>query len=586
MKWLILSCLLLKASVALEAQQIKIAAEGTAQAVIVVPKDAALPLRHGAEEIQHSIHLMSGAELPIVNSIPIASDMRAQIILHQDKNFAEEQYNLRTYKNTLTITGGGKRGVLYGCYALLEDVLGCRWYTSSISFTPDRKTVVVPKLEVTDRPAFEYREPYYTECLDGDWAARNRINGNAQHLDETLGSRVIYGKFVHTYSELVPPQTFFAPHPEYYSLINGKRVDNKQLCLTNPEVLEIAVRQVREWIKANPEATIFSVSQNDTYGNCQCDKCMAVNREEGAPSGLTLRFANQVAQAIEKEYPKVLIDTLGYQWTEDPPLHEKPRKNVRVRLAPVGACFSHAIDQCAANKKVFSNLKAWAGITDQLYIWHYCADFANYLQPVPDLDEIAGDIALFKREGVVGIFYEGDYAPGGGGEMAELKSYIMSKLMWNTSRPVRPLITEFLHGVYGDSAPFLQQWLDILHQPARNKGVHASLNEPPNTSYLAPSIIDKGMKLFEQAESAVKNQPVHLEQVQKARLALDYVLLMQQLPKYRSADNTSLPVDKVRLKHLAEIVENKIEKYNIQQVREGQPVSDFLTMIHSSIDSK
>lgn len=582
MKWLLICIISILVQGRSMAEKLKIVDHGNAKAVIVLSQDAALSIRHGAEEIQRSVKQISGAELPIVSSVPPDSDKKVSIVLQQDTHLAEEEFQLKSSGNTLTISGGGKRGVLYGCYALLEDILGCKWYTSTISYTPKHKTIILPEIDRRDKPAFEYREPYYTECFDGDWAVRNRVNGNGQHLDDVRGSRVIYGKFVHTYADLVPPKTYFDSHPEYYSLINGKRVPNQQLCLTNPEILDIAVKQVREWIKENPQATIYSVSQNDTYGNCQCDKCIAVNKEEGAPSGLTLRFANAVAQAIEKDYPNVLIDTLGYQWTEDPPLHERPRKNVRIRLAPIGACFSHPIDKCDANKKVYANLKAWAGITDQLYIWHYSTNFAHYLQPVPDLDEIAGDIPLFKKMGVVGVFYEGDYAPGGGGgEMSELKGFIMSKLLWNPSRPVKPIIDDYLKGVYGKAAPYIQKWQDILHTPARTQMMDARLNNPPNAAYLSPDVIAQGLKLFDQAEKSVKNQPITLDQVQKARLALEYVELMQQFPKYRTSTVQPPLITPDALKQLIHIVENKIKKYDIQQVREGQPVSEFLKMLHS-----
>jgi hypothetical protein len=61
------------------------------------------------------------------------------------------------------------------------------------------------------------------------------------------------------------------------------------------------------------------------------------------------------------------------------------------------------------------NLKAWAQITRQLYIWHYNTNFRHYLMPFPDFDELAADIPMYHRHGVVGLFLEGAYAPGGGG---------------------------------------------------------------------------------------------------------------------------------------------------------------------------
>jgi hypothetical protein len=564
----------------------------SAYAIMIVPgsgKPDSRPAReHGAKELQKFIKEISGAELPILAPEAGWNDLdkgiRGLITIVDDRipaerehrsPLGEEEFRIRSYRArspvtlpVIEISGGGKRGALYGCYAFLEDVLGCRWYTAKISRIPRKRTIVFQPLNIHQKPAFEYREPYYWESFDKDWAVRNRTNGNAQHLDESVGGRVSYGRFVHTFNELVPPEKYFDAHPEYFSLINGKRMKGYyQLCLTNPDVLRISIAKVREWIHERPDATIFSVSQNDTYNNCQCDNCKAVEKEEGAPSGTVLRFVNALAAAIEKEHPNVLIDTLAYQWTEDPPKHARPRPNVRIRLAPIGACVAHGFDKCDANTKVLANLQAWAKITNQLYIWHYSTNFANYLQPLPDLDEISQDIGLFKKLGVVGLFYEGAYASGGGGEMSELKAYLMAKLMWNPSRPAEPIISEFLEGVYGKAAPLIRQWLDLLHAPERDRAVHAKIYDPPSAAYLDVALLRKGKDLFDAAERAAAGDPMSLDSVQRARLALEYVQLMQLKP-----ENAARPV-------LAGTVADKIRKYGIGEVREGQPASVFLTQI-------
>lgn len=562
----ILLCLLLLAAIAPGlAAPITLVKNGKSNYAIMIPPDATPAIRHGAEELQRYLQQMTGAELPIVTGSARRRDL---IVLQEDPALGEEEFRIRTAPPRLLIAGGGKRGTLYGCYALLEDVLGCRWYTARISKVPKQKTITLTALDIHEKPAFEYREPYYTEAFDKDWAVRNRTNGNGQHLDESVGGKVSYGKFVHTFNDLVPPDVYYDQHPEYFSLINGKRMKGYyQLCLTNPDVLQITIAKVKEWIRENPNATIFSVSQNDTYNNCQCDNCKAVERKEGAPSGVLLRFVNAVADAIAKDYPHVLIDTLAYQWSEDPPKITKPRPNVRIRLAPIGACVAHGFDRCDANQHVLANLTAWSNITDQLYIWHYSTNFANYLQPIPDLDEIARDIALFKQHGVVGLFYEGDYAPNGGGEMSELKAYLMAKLMWNPNRPAQPIITDYLNGVYGKGAPYLQQWLDLLHADARQKNVHAYIYDPPTAAYLSPDNIEAGSRLFDAAEKATAGDPVALDQVQRARLALEYVQLMELKPTDPAYAT------------LAQRVADKLRRYGIGQVREGEPVEKFLARI-------
>ena len=241
-------------------------------------------MRHSAQELQKHIELISGARLPIVDAS--ASHPAGAIVLRVDKTIGPEAFRIRTMPEGIEISGDGRRGLLYGCYSLLEDVFGCRWYTAKISKIPRKPTLRVGPLNIEEKPAFEYREPFYFEAFNRDWAVRDRTNGNAQHLDDSIGGKVMYGPFVHTFNALVPPDTYFDKHPEYFSMVGGKRMKGYyQLCLTNPDVLKISIARVREWIKDNPKATIFSVSQNDTGGRCQCDACKAVEAEEGAPLG-------------------------------------------------------------------------------------------------------------------------------------------------------------------------------------------------------------------------------------------------------------------------------------------------------------
>ena len=133
---------------------------------------------------------------------------------------------------------------------------------------------------------------------------------------------------VHTFFPLVPPEEYYEKHPEYYSLINGKRVhDHAQLCLTNPNVLKILTKNLRQVMIDKPGYLIYDVSQNDWANPCQCDKCQAIVKREGSESGVVIWFVNQVAAALEKEFPDKYIGTLAYKYTRKPCKTIKPRKN-------------------------------------------------------------------------------------------------------------------------------------------------------------------------------------------------------------------------------------------------------------------
>jgi len=128
---------------------------------------------------------------------------------------------------------------MYGVMAFLENELGCRWYTPSVSIIPERKEFSFSWFDHSEQPGVRVRNDFYYEAFDPVWAARNRMNGTMGFRKQPGGVESYWG--VHTFYPLMPPEEFFDKHPEYYSLIDGKRVSKQaQLCLTNPDVLKIS----------------------------------------------------------------------------------------------------------------------------------------------------------------------------------------------------------------------------------------------------------------------------------------------------------------------------------------------------------
>jgi hypothetical protein len=484
--------------------------------------------RRAADELQRFLGEMSGARLPVLAGVP---ELDGPLIivgagpLSERRGFqapAGENSRIATVGGDLIIAGGRQRGTMYGVYAFL-DKLGCRWFAKDVSRVPRRRTITLAALDEIHAPGFEYREPFFTEAFDKDWAARNRTNGEHSLLDASTGGKVSYYPFVHSFLELIPPEKYFKEHPEYFSLVGGRRRDTKgQLCLTNTAVARLAVERVREWIRLHPEATIFSVSQNDWEGWCECDNCRRVEEEEGgAHSGPLLRFVNTVAEQIEKSNPDKLIDTLAYWYTETPPAKVRPRPNVRIRLCPIGVCEAHPYENCDRSAYFIQNLKRWAAITNQIYIWHYNTNFSHYLIPFPDYDELLADIPLYKRNGVVGLFMQGAYARGGGGEDAELRSYVMARLLWNPAVDAREDIREFHEAYYGPAAKTMLAWFDLKHREVR-RGQHMWVFEHTTAGYLPPDLLVDGRKLMNKALGEAATEPQR-QRIRKAMLSIDYV---------------------------------------------------------------
>ncbi len=559
--------------------------DGKSAYSIVIAPDASPSERHAAAELQKFLEQMSGARLPITSearqSMVLVGESAPLEKLNPAIPFSDlgpEGFALKTRGKHLIIAGGRLRGTMYGVYEFLEK-LGCRWFAPDTSRIPKMRSIALPALDEIQKPSFEARDPFFPEARDPDWAARNKANGQSMRLDAARGGKVLAYPGGHSFAALVPPEKYFKTHPEYYSLVDGKRrIDEyrSQLCLTNPDVLRIATETVERWIKEHPDATNYSVMQNDGDGWCECDKCRRVEDEEGgAHSGPVLRFVNAVAEQIEKRHPEKLIDTFAYAYTLEPPLHVKPRKNVRIRVCPSDACFAHPFEKCEYDASVMRNLVGWSKITGQLYVWHYNINFLHYLLPFPDFEELAADIPMYQRHGVVGLFMEGSTDTEGGAEYGELRSYVMAKLMWNTKVDVKKVIGEFHEGYYGKAAKPMRAYFDYLQSRVRQApegpGFHLWIGDPPSSPYLGGEFLEKATELFREAEAAADNDLARAH-VRKARLGIDY-LEMNRAKKFVVQGDTYQPADLNRAKELWNSLVAACRKFGISHISENSTLT-------------
>lgn len=219
----------------------------------------------------------------------------------------------------------------------------------------------------------------------------------------------------------MPPEEHFAGHPEWFSLLKGKRTaDRAQLCLTNPKLRDFMVGRVKSWLRESPGAGIISVSQNDWYGACECADCKALDDAEGSHAGTMLAFVNYVAEQIEPEFPHVAVDTLAYQYTRKPPKTIRPRASVIVRLCSIECNFREPLDH-PSNAAFADDIRGWEKICQRLYIWDYTTDFAHYVQPHPNWFTLDANLRFFAAHNVRGVFEQGAYQSHGS-EMSELRA--------------------------------------------------------------------------------------------------------------------------------------------------------------------
>lgn len=523
----------------------KLVSKGQSDYRIHVSAQASAPEQYAARELQKYLEEMSGCRLeithepaqgpagePPANGKGIYIGFRnapASLLEGLDTaGFGKEEYIIRSDGKDMLIAGGAPRGTLYGVIGYLSDHLGCRWYTREVTKVPTRTSIELSPVEDRQQPAFEYREPYYREAQNPEWAVHNRTNPSIAPIPDSLGGSYITYPFVHTFYQLVPPEKYFRAHPEYFAEVGGVRKgEEAQLCLTNPGVVKVATATVFGWISEHPEANVFSVDQNDGYGYCECRNCKALDEAEGSHSGTLLHFVNQIADTVAKVYPDIKLQTLAYAYTEVPPKTLRPAPNVTIRLCHYNYCSAHALGTCPDHEPFIERLEGWRDIADRITVWDYFTDFDRYLMPYPNFETVKYNPKFYADRNVIGLFAQGNNVPeNGGGEFTELRAWVFSQLMWDPDRDGQRLIEEFIRNVYGDAGSYIREYVGLMQASVRPDSVYFNIwSEPGECSYLTPEFTRRADSLFTLALEAAQSDPALLARVERAYLPVLYTQL-------------------------------------------------------------
>ena len=266
-----------------------------------------------------------------------------------------------------------------------------------------------------------------------------------------------------------------------------------------------------------------------------CDKCQAIDKREGSPSGSIITFVNQVAE----QFPDLMISTLAYEYGRKAPSTIRPLKNVNIMLCSIEIRRDKPVAMADDSMSInfVRDVKAWGRIASDIIIWDYVIQFNNLISPFPNLQVLQPNLRFFAENGVTAMFEQGNREVGG--EFAELRTYLISKLMWDPYANADTLMNDFLNGYYGAAGKPIRQYIDEMREALISSGQQLRIFGSPNeaaVSYLTPALINNYKQLFDKAESAVAGKHELLERVRIARLPLNYAI-MEQAKKNFTGEN-------------------------------------------------
>ncbi len=525
---------------------------------IVVSKNSDTLTQRAAQEIQQYIFKVSGAKLTIVATIEPG---KKQIILGKagilDTSISigldsidDDGFIIKTTGDNLLIAGKNGKANLYAAYTFIEEYLGCRLLSASEEFIPESSTIKLPDIDNTYNPAFSFRRTLFPGLYNEKYRYWHKI----ETLDE-------WGSFVHTFNKLIAPEKDFDEHPEFFSLNGNNRLKDGQLCLSNPELLNTIKENLSVEIEKHPDKKYWSVSQNDCYNFCECSNCQALYDKYESVSGAYIFMANELA----REFPDKHISTLAYQFTRSAPKNIKPLENVNIMFCSIECNRSMPLAEDKRSAGFVKDMQDWSKLTSNIFVWDYVVQFKNYLTPFPNFDVLQPNIQFFKENKVDMMFQQGSNR--NWSDLAELKQYLISKLMWNPNANADSIINDFLSKYYGPAAPYIKSYGQEMHSALAQHKTEEWLNiygYPSDyyDSYLTPALLEKYKALMDKAEAAVQRDSLYLKRVLRTRLAVDFAYLDIALNKntgnlsYLDKSNETLSLRTDMLEYLDRMVEN------------------------------
>lgn len=485
-------------------QELTLVQDGKPACTIVIAESAGPHEKTGANDLQLYLRKMSGATIPITTDPAVPGD---RILIGVFGSAPVAQWNgERPVRDAFAITttarpdggtdllliGGDARGTEYAVYELLERFLGVRWYMPGElgEEVPVQKTITLKPINWVNRPDYE--------AIRGlTWKGGPGAKDWLRHNKGEVGSDTFF--FGHSWSGYIKPsEENKKAHPEWFALQkDGTRGD--QLCTTNPEVIDIFIKRVKEHFDKNPNDVVCSISPNDGYGFCTCPRCKALDAQYGVKNNCQtdrfVHFANIILKELKKTHPDKLVGILAYVTHTAPPVSAVPDSNYATLIChtPWGFCHVHTIDDpnCPSNTKFREMINGWTKVCKHVGVYDYYGHF-YVMTPWPIVHNIRKDVPYLHSIGVKAFESETQQHWANQG----INFYMAAKLLWDTDADSQALLDDFYHRFYGPAEqPMRQYW-----EKWESAMTHATCQDSKWLTMFTPELMQTTGQLLSEAE--------------------------------------------------------------------------------------
>ena len=573
---------------------------------ICIPEDADRTVRFAGRELQRYLKAVFGQTVPVTTRKPRETPGFFLSVSSPKKtpgpfNTALDAFTIRAAGTTaVTISGGSPRGLLYGVYALLEQI-GCRF----LSLAPDGEVVPARKrfsfsvIDTQEEPAFSVRGMMYLVPVRRysvafvDWAAKNRMNVLRVGSCSWPGTpKRVRDRFVKAIKDrgLV---WAFGYHSFEYFLRRGRGEDKDispvvewklpqgyyRWCPNDPRKVRELCDGIDRFIEEYPEVDMIDLWPNDggMMAFCDCPKCVTMNvggewRDPGLegvhPGGRKpwvspqhVALIDRVARHMKRRHPDTLLDFLLYVNNTPRPRGYRPPKNTTASFAAFFRDYAQPVGKGSTRNRDFArHIRDWCSALsrDRLAVFEYYLTIAAAAGcPFYFSGTLGEDMRALERTGHASGVHSDQFVKGW--RLRPLTFWLYGQYLWNPGQDDSRLLREFCRHYFGPAAAPMRKYFKVLEKRYAGIGHYCCLPDAVQRA-LTPAALRALKGLIEEAKALCGGDRSCARHVQHHALSVDFAeRLIKVLNEadaledaVRQGKRTGLTAWADRIEHMAE----------------------------------
>lgn len=540
----------------LPAQALTIVADDSPMLPVIIPGDASTATREAAEDLALYLHKITGAKPTLIEGMPKplpASAIWVGMQPQLDKLFPGQSLTFNHPEEILFIANNhhlliagrdsfqndtqSEFGTANAVYTFLQKHLNVRWL-----WPGELGEDIQPQSSVSFEPfTYRYNPPLRERRFHYPRNLANMAEHNHWWKVQQRGRDSLHHSESHSFYDWW--EKYNKSNPEYFALQpNGTRTPLQhpkliKLCISNPAVAKQWLDNAEQTIKENPSLTLIGAMPNDSGGWCVCDNCKSWDHPDTPDGVLTdryVRFWNILARGLKERFPNrdLMLNVLAYSRNRNPPIGVKLEDNICI-----GYVGNFPITSAAERKSQKDGWSEWSAMASKMRyrpnLFWYSGGMWGF--PTYEPQNTIEDFKFIANDGCVGLEVDSAFM---NWSVLGPQLYLLAQLAYEPNQDGQALLTDYFQRGFGPAAEIVQSYFDLMHKA--HQDIVAAENYRSGSisrfnvlitieTVYGPAYEKQAGELLDQADAAVKDQPLYKQRVAFLRAGLEFVALQRDI---------------------------------------------------------